>query len=98
MHTLLDVYERVLKENPSVPKGALVLEHGGLSLANERARAIKMGISVTVQHPLLHDLAFGLIAGWGTKRTAEVFPVREWLSEGALVGAGSDYLSANTTP
>jgi len=44
-----------------------------------------------VQHPLLHDLAFGLIAGWGTKRTADIFPVREWLQEGALVGAGSDY-------
>jgi predicted amidohydrolase YtcJ len=91
VHTLLDVYERVVKENPSEPKGALVLEHGGLSPAKERARAIKMGIPVTVQHPLLHDLAFGLIQGWGTERTADVFPVREWLQEGALVGAGSDY-------
>jgi predicted amidohydrolase YtcJ len=91
VHTLLDVYERVLKENPEVPRGALVLEHGGLSPASERSRAIKMGIPVTVQHPLLHDLAFGLIAGLGTKRTADVFPVREWLQEGALVGAGSDY-------
>ena len=50
-----------------------------------------MGIPVTVQHPLLHDLAFGLIQGWGTKRTADVFPVREWIEEGALVAAGSDY-------
>jgi predicted amidohydrolase YtcJ len=91
VRTLLDVYERVLKEQPSVPKGALVLEHGGLSPAKERARAIKMGIPVTVQHPLLHDLAFGLIAGLGPKRTADIFPVREWLNEGALVGAGSDY-------
>jgi predicted amidohydrolase YtcJ len=91
VHTLLDVYERVLKENPGVPKGALVLEHGGLSPTKERARAAKMGIPVTVQHPLLHDLAFGLIQGWGTERTADVFPVREWLQEGALVGAGSDY-------
>jgi predicted amidohydrolase YtcJ len=91
VHTLLDVYARVLQENPGVPKGALVLEHGGLSPASERARAIAMGIPVTVQHPLLHDLAFGLIAGLGTKRTADVFPLREWLQEGALVGAGSDY-------
>jgi predicted amidohydrolase YtcJ len=91
VHTLLDVYERVLKDNPNVPKGSLVLEHGGLSPANERARAIKMGIPVTVQQPLLHDLAFGLIAGLGTRRTADVFPTREWIQEGALVGAGSDY-------
>jgi predicted amidohydrolase YtcJ len=91
VHTLLDVYERVLKDVPNVPKGSLVLEHGGLSPAKERARAIKMGIPVTVQHPLLHDLAFGLIAGLGQKRTADIFPVHEWLAEGALVGAGSDY-------
>jgi predicted amidohydrolase YtcJ len=91
VHTLLNVYERVLRDNPNVPNGALVLEHGGLSPANERARAIKMGIPVTVQQPLLHDLAFGLIAGLGTRRTADVFPTREWLREGALVGAGSDY-------
>jgi predicted amidohydrolase YtcJ len=91
VRTVLDVYERVLQENTSVPKGALVLEHGGLSPVKERARAIKMGIPVTVQHPLLNDLASGLIAGLGTKRTADVFPVREWLQEGALVGAGSDY-------
>ena len=91
VRTLLDIYEHVLKEVPNLPKGSLVLEHGGLSPAKERARAIKMGIPVTVQHPLLHDLAFGLIQGWGTKRTADVFPIREWLNEGALVAAGSDY-------
>jgi predicted amidohydrolase YtcJ len=91
VRTLLDVYERVFKEVPGLPRGSLVLEHGGLSPARERARAIRMGIPVTVQHPLLHDLAFGLIQGWGAKRTAEVFPIREWLSEGALLGAGSDY-------
>jgi predicted amidohydrolase YtcJ len=91
VRTLLDVYEQVLKDVPNVPRGALVLEHGGLSPAKERARAIKMGIPVTVQHPLLYDLAFGLIQGWGTTRTADVFPVREWLDEGAQVAAGSDY-------
>jgi predicted amidohydrolase YtcJ len=91
VRTLLDAYELVLRDTPGVPRGALVLEHGGLSPAGQRARAIKMGIPVTVQHPLLHDLALGLIKAWGTARTADVFPVREWLREGALVGAGSDY-------
>ena len=91
VRTLLDVYEQVLTDVPNVPKGALVLEHGGLSPAKERARAIKMGIPVTVQHPLLYDLAFGLIQGWGTTRTADVFPIREWLNEGAQAAAGSDY-------
>jgi len=74
VRTLLDVYERVLKEDPTLPKGTLVLEHGGLSPATERARAITMRIPVTVQHPLLHDLAFGLIQGWGAKRPPTCFP------------------------
>jgi predicted amidohydrolase YtcJ len=91
VRTLLDVYQRVLAENPGLLPGSLVLEHGGLPHADQRARAIKMGIPVTVQHPLLHDLAFGLIQSWGTKRTSEVFPLREWVDEGALVAAGSDY-------
>ena len=91
VRTVLDAYQRVLAEVPGLPDGTLVLEHGGLSNAEQRARAIRMAIPVTVQHPLLHDLAFGLIQGWGTKRTAEVFPLREWIREGALLAAGSDY-------
>jgi predicted amidohydrolase YtcJ len=91
VRVLLDVYERVLAEVPGVPPGSLVLEHGGLARSAQRVRAIRMGIPVTIQHPLLHDLAKGLIQGWGTERTADVFPVREWIEEGALVGAGSDY-------
>jgi predicted amidohydrolase YtcJ len=91
VRTVLDAYQRVQADVPGLPPGTLVLEHGGLSNAEQRARAIKMRIPVTVQQPILHDLAFGLIQGWGTKRTAEVFPLREWISEGALLGAGSDY-------
>jgi predicted amidohydrolase YtcJ len=91
VRVLLDVYERVLAEVPGVPRGSLVLEHGGLARKAQRARTVCMGVPVTVQHPLLHDLARGLIQGWGPQRTADVFPVREWIAEGALVGAGSDY-------
>ena len=90
VRVVLDIYERVLAEVPGLHRGSLVLEHGGLARPAQRARAIRMGIPVTVQHPLLYDLAFGLIQGWGTERTADVFPVREWIEEGALVGAGSD--------
>ena len=91
VRVLLDVYERVQTEVPGLPPGSLVLEHAGLARPEQRARAIRMHIPVTVQHPLLYDLAFGLIEAWGKERTADVFPVHEWLAEGALVGAGSDY-------
>ena len=91
VRVLLDIYEGVRAEVPDLPPGSLVLEHGGLASPVQRARAIRMRVPVTVQHPLLYDLAFGLIEAWGKERTANVFPVREWVAEGALVGAGSDY-------
>jgi len=54
-------------------------------------RAIRLGIPVTVQHPLLYDLAPAMVAEWGSERTAACLPLREWLEEGALLAAGSDY-------
>jgi predicted amidohydrolase YtcJ len=91
VRTILDVYDRVLAANPGLPAGTLVLEHGGLAPAVQRARAIRLGIPVTVQHPLLHDLAPALVENFGAARTGEIFPLREWLAEGALLAAGSDY-------
>jgi hypothetical protein len=91
VRTALDVYESVLREVGEVRRGTLVLEHAGLARPTERARAIRMGIPVTVQHPLLHDLAALLVNGWGAARTAQIFPLRSWLAEGALLAAGSDY-------
>jgi predicted amidohydrolase YtcJ len=44
---LLDVYERVMRNNPGLPAGTLVMEHGGLAGAEQRARAVKLGIPVT---------------------------------------------------
>jgi len=91
VRTVLDVYEKVLHDVGNVPMGNLVLEHGGLALPEQRARAIKLGIPVTVQHPLLHELAPLILENWGRARTEQIFPLREWLAEGALLAAGSDY-------
>jgi predicted amidohydrolase YtcJ len=52
---------------------------------------IQMGIPVTVQHPLLYSLAPLIIQNWGVERTKRVFPLREWIEGGALLGACSDY-------
>lgn len=54
---LLDVYERVLARNPGLPAGTLVMEHGGLAGPEQRARAVALGVPVTIQQPLLHDTA-----------------------------------------
>jgi predicted amidohydrolase YtcJ len=91
VRTLLDVYEQVIRENPGLRPGALVLEHGFLADATQRARAIRLGIPVTVQHPLLYTLGSVLLEGWGEQRTREIMPVRAWLDEGASLSAGTDY-------
>ncbi|MGW6914326.1 amidohydrolase [Kitasatospora sp. NPDC054939] len=91
LRTLLDVFETVLKDRPGLPPGTLVIEHGGLARADQRARAIALGIPVTVQHPLLHDGARTQQRAWGEERTGGLFPLRAWLDEGALLAAGSDF-------
>ncbi|KAB8227672.1 amidohydrolase [Aspergillus alliaceus] len=91
IRTLLDVYERVLKRHPNLAPGTLVMEHGGLATPALRERAVSLGIPVTIQHPLLHDVAGIQEVYWGPQRVSHVFPVREWLDLGALVSAGSDF-------
>jgi predicted amidohydrolase YtcJ len=91
VRVLLDVYERVLAENPGLPAGALVMEHGGLAGAEQRARAVRLGIPVTIQQPLLHDTAEVEEEFWGPERVAALFPARSWIDLGAQVSAGSDF-------
>ncbi len=91
LRVLLDVFEQVIKGRPGLPPGTLVVEHGGLARPDQRARAIALGIPVTVQHPLLHDGALTQQRAWGEERTAAIFPLREWLDEGALLTGGSDF-------
>jgi predicted amidohydrolase YtcJ len=88
---LLDVYERVLASNPGLPPGTLVVEHAGLAGPAQRARAVALGVPVTIQHPLLHDTAEVETGYWGPARVEELFPVREWIDAGAVVAAGSDF-------
>jgi predicted amidohydrolase YtcJ len=91
VRVLLDVYERVLEDIPGLPPGTLVMEHGGLAGARQRERAVALGIPVTVQQPLLHDTAEVGRGFWGADRVAALFPARQWLDQGALVTAGSDF-------
>ncbi|WP_043666618.1 amidohydrolase [Streptomyces xylophagus] len=91
VRTLLDVYERVLARNPGLPDGTLVMEHGGLAGPEQRARAVELGIPVTIQQPLLHDTAEVEEGFWGPERVARLFPARGWIDLGAQVSAGSDF-------
>lgn len=91
VRVLLDVYERVLRENPGLPAGSLVMEHAGLAGAEQQARAVALGIPVTIQQPMHHDTAEVEREFWGPERVAEIFPARGWLDRGAQVSAGSDF-------
>lgn len=82
VRTLLDVYERVIQANPGLPPGTLVIEHAFLADAAQRARAIRLGVWVTVQHPLLYALGGSLVRLWGPERTRQIMPVKAWLDEG----------------
>lgn len=75
-----------------------MIEHGFLADARQRARAIRLGIPVTVQHPLLYTLGSVLLEGWGEQRTREIMPVRAWLEEGASLSAGSDHPVSSFNP
>ena len=87
---VLDAYERVAARHPGLPPGTLVIEHAFLADAQTRARAVRLGVGITVQHPLLYSLGGNLVRYWGEDRASQVMPVRAWMDEGALIAAGSD--------
>ena len=98
MRTVLDAYEEVVKANPNLKPGTLVVEHAFLADETQRQRAIRLGVSVTVQHPLLYALGAQLLAKWGKERTAKVMPISAWVAEGAQVSAGSDSPPSSPDP
>jgi len=98
VRTLLDVYERVIQANPGLPLGTLVIEHAFLADATQRARAIRLGVWITVQHPLLYALGKSLVTLWGPERTRQIMPVKAWLEEGAQLSAGTDYPISSFNP
>ena len=91
VRTVLDVYERVLAANSTLAAGTFVIEHAFLADRVQRARAIRMGVHITVQHALLHALGASLVRLWGPERTRPIMPVKAWLEEGAELSAGTDY-------
>jgi len=90
MRTLLDVYEAVIAQTGPVPPWTLVIEHGLFTDSALRERAVRDGFGITVQHPLLWNMASEMLIRWGPVRTAEVNPLDQWLALGADLAAGTD--------
>jgi predicted amidohydrolase YtcJ len=95
---VLDAYERIIAENPGIKQGMLVMEHGMLANAEQRARAIKLGIPITVQQSLLYALGAEFLTRWGEERLRQAVPIRAWLEEGANISAGTDYPASSYDP
>ena len=71
---VLDAYEQVALRHPGLPPGTLVIEHAFLADAPTRARAVRLGVGITVQHPLLYSLGGNLVRYWGPDRASQVMP------------------------
>jgi predicted amidohydrolase YtcJ len=99
---VLDAYEQVLQDNPAISSDMLVIEHAILATAEQRARAIRLSIPITVQHPVVYTMAAEMVAKWGPERAARATPIGAWLKEGGpaktLLSAGSDYPAAGGEP
>jgi predicted amidohydrolase YtcJ len=88
--TLLDAIGDARARVSDAPAGMFVIEHGGL-IAGHIARAVGLGVHVTVQQALLDGLAPAFLAAWGAERTAALFPWRELTDAGAWISAGTDH-------
>jgi predicted amidohydrolase YtcJ len=87
---VVTTYERVIEKHGGLKPGTLVMEHAFFADPGIRRRAIKAGIRVTVQPPLLYALAGNMVRHWGEERTSHVMPVAQWLKDGAELAGGSD--------
>ena len=90
VRTLLDVYEAIVEQTGPVPPWTLVIEHAMLTDAAQRDRAVQGGFNVTVQYPLLWNMASEMLVTWGPERTRRVAPLDQWLAAGASLAAGTD--------
>jgi predicted amidohydrolase YtcJ len=90
VRTLLDVYEAVAAQVGPLPSWTLVIEHGMLSDATQRDRAVRGGFNVTAQHPVLWNMGSEMLVTWGPERTRRVNPLDQWQAAGADLAAGTD--------
>jgi len=90
VRTLLDVYEAVVAEVGPLPPWTLVIEHGMVTDAALRDRAVRSGFGVTVQYPVLWNMGSEMLDTWGPERTQRVTPLDQWVAAGADLAAGTD--------
>ena len=85
----LDAYESVLgskSENPLRHR----IEHGGCMFSNLLNRATAMNVPVAVQPGMFSVLADGWIEAYGQDKADRLYPYRDMLDAGIVLGGSSD--------
>jgi predicted amidohydrolase YtcJ len=87
---VLDAYERALAAGLAREPGQLVIEHA-LNCAPETIRRLAAaGVGVSAHPSIVYEFADDIRRYWGAENAARAAPVRDMISAGVRVAAGSD--------
>ena len=90
VRVVLDAYERALAAGWAADPRQLVIEHA-LNCAPETIRRLAAaGVSVSAHPGIVYEFADDIRRYWGEQNAARAAPVRDMVSAGVAVAAGSD--------
>jgi hypothetical protein len=90
---VLDVYEEILKANPGLNPRRLRVEHFSVAQPADIARAVRLGVLLSIQPGFIIPDADGRIMEdhrLGTNYSEEVYPWATLEEQGAVLAGGSD--------
>jgi predicted amidohydrolase YtcJ len=87
---VLDAYERALSAGLATQPRRLVIEHALDCTADTIGRLAASGVGVSVHPGIVYEFADEVRRYWGPRNSARAAPVRDLVSAGVAVAAGSD--------
>jgi predicted amidohydrolase YtcJ len=87
---VLDVYERVLSAGLAHQPRQLVIEHALNCSPGTIRRMAALGVGVSAHPSIVYEFADDVRRYWGEQNSARAAPVRDMVSAGVCVAAGSD--------
>ena len=90
VRTVLDVYERALATGLAREPRQLIVEHALNCTPETIRRLAASGVGVSAHPGIVYEFADEVRRYWGEENSARAAPVREMVSAGVQVAAGSD--------
>jgi predicted amidohydrolase YtcJ len=87
---VLDAYQRALAAGQVADPRRLVVEHALSCTPETIARLAASGVSVSVHPAIVYEFADDVRRHWGAERAARAAPVRDMVTAGVRIAAGSD--------